>query len=250
MSSISVRDVSVDIPIYNAGNRSLKNSFLKATSGGKIDIAGRRAIVHALNGVSFELKKGDRLALIGHNGSGKTTLLRVLAGVYEPTRGTVATDGQIAALFDTALGMDPEATGRENILLRGAYLGLSRRELRNSFDEIAAFTELGDYLEMPVRTYSAGMAMRISFAVSVQIKPDILLMDEWIATGDAHFMGKASAKLEELIERSGIMVLASHSEDLLKRFCNKAILLRQGELVHMGGVDEVLEKYAQFDVAA
>ncbi|HEY5851877.1 MAG TPA: ABC transporter ATP-binding protein [Lysobacter sp.] len=249
MSSIKVDRVSVDIPIYNAGNRSLKNSFIKATSGGRLDVTGRRAIVHALDKISLELQKGDRLALVGHNGSGKTTLLRVLAGVYEPTTGTVTSEGHVAALFDTALGMDPEATGRENIMLRGAYLGLSRRELRNSFDEIAAFTELGEYLDMPVRTYSAGMAMRISFAVSVQVKPDILLMDEWIAAGDAHFMNKASAKLEELIERSGIMVLASHSEDLLRRFCNRAILMRQGEVIHQGSVDEVLAEYAALEVA-
>lgn len=250
MSSVSVDRVSVDIPIYNAGNRSLKNSVLKATSGGKIDVAGSRAIVHALNDVSFELRKGDRLALVGHNGSGKTTLLRVLAGVYEPTHGRVSCQGQVAALFDTSLGMDPEATGRENIMLRGAYLGLGRREMREAYEEIAAFTELGEYLDMPMRTYSAGMAMRISFAVSVQIKPDILLMDEWIATGDAHFMGKASAKLEELVERSGIMVLASHSEPLLQRFCNKAILLRQGEMIDSGTVDDVLARYAALEAAA
>lgn len=243
MTSIQLNNVSVHIPIYNATSRSLKNRLLQVGSGGKLDIASGRVVVQALKDISFTLEHGDRVGLIGANGAGKTTLLRVLAGVYEPTIGTVRINGSIAALFDISLGVDVEATGRENILMRGIYLGLSKQEIKKRYDEIAEFTELGDYLNMPVRTYSAGMMMRIGFAVSTHVKPDILLMDEWIAAGDAHFIDKAEKRLTELVNRAGIMVLASHSEQLIERVCNKAALMHHGQLLQFGSVPEILSAY-------
>ena len=244
MAAITVENVSVAFPLYGGSSRSLKKTLMRVGSGGRISRdAGDRVYVQALRDVSIRIDHGERLGLIGPNGAGKTTLLRVLAGIYEPTSGIVRREGHVSPLFDATLGMDMEATGYENILLRGLFLGLSPREIRGRTDEIAAFTELGDHLAMPVRTYSSGMTLRLAFAVSTCVDPEILLMDEWIAVGDAHFLDKAERRMERLVDRSRILVIASHSPDLIRRTCTKAVGLDSGRVVAVGAVDEVLTAY-------
>jgi ABC-2 type transport system ATP-binding protein/lipopolysaccharide transport system ATP-binding protein len=245
MASICLRNVSVSFPIYDVSSRSLKKRLLGSTGGiikgglGKQDVS----VVQALDDVSTSFEHGDRVGSIGHHGSGKTTLLRVLAGIYEPNSGTVDIRGHVAPMFDLGLGMDPESSGFENIFLRGLYLGLKPAQIRARIDKIAEFTELGDFLELPIRTYSDGMRMRLAFAVSTSIDPDILLVDEGIGTGDAAFQGKAKKRLAEFAERAAIIVLASHAQVFLKQVCNKAMLMRQGRIVLFDETEKVLEVY-------
>ncbi|HUJ76246.1 MAG TPA: ABC transporter ATP-binding protein [bacterium] len=235
MAGIRLDHVSIEFPIYNASNRSLKKAVLRVGSGGRIARdAGDRLIVRALRDISLDLKEGDRLGLIGNNGSGKTTLLRVLAGIYEPVQGSYHLQGRVTPLFDPGLGMEPEATGYENIMVRGLYLGLSRREILAMTQEIVEFTELGDYLSMPVRMYSSGMMLRLAFSVSTCVVPEILLLDEWIGVSDPTFLQKAERRMDEFVSRSSILVLASHSGPLIQRVCNKVVQLEQGEIKAMG----------------
>jgi ABC-2 type transport system ATP-binding protein/lipopolysaccharide transport system ATP-binding protein len=241
MASINLKNVTVRFPVYQGAGRSLRHRLVAAGTGGRFGADAKHQIcVEALSDLTFDLEHGDRLALIGHNGAGKTTLLRVLAGIYTPEGGTISIKGRIAPLFDAGFGMDADATGFENIRLRGLYLGLSRAEIEQRIDDIAAFTELGSFLNMPMRTYSMGMQTRLSFAVSTSIDPEILLLDEGIGTGDASFIEKANARLHGFIERTGILVLASHSNDLVRKFCNKAIVMQQGKIVRAGSVEEIL----------
>lgn len=251
MAQILLDQVSVQFPIYDADTRSLKNRLMHLTTGGRIGRdAGNRICIDALTEVTLAFEHGDRVALIGHNGAGKTTLLRVIAGIYEPTSGTVYREGRVAPLFDLALGMDPEATGYENIMLRGRLLGLQAKEIRARIDEIAAFTELGDYLAMPARTYSSGMMLRLAFAVCTSIDPEIMLMDEWLGVGDAAFMEKAKKRLDGFIGRAGILVVASHSISLLESNCNKGVLMHAGKVEAFGSIDEVLRTYERYKPAA
>jgi ABC-2 type transport system ATP-binding protein/lipopolysaccharide transport system ATP-binding protein len=244
MAAISLQEVSVCFPIYDGVSRSLKNRIVTASTGGRISaISGQPTVVNALDSVSFTIEHGDRVALIGHNGAGKTTLLRVLAGIYIPVRGRVRRTGKVAPLFDTGFGMDPDATGYENIRLRALYLGMSKGQLADRIEEIAEFAELGSFLGMPLRTYSAGMQTRLAFAVSTSIDPEILLLDEQIGAGDAAFMVKASERLERLVQRSGILVLASHSEEAVQRFCTKGVVLEHGRVRFYGPADEALAVY-------
>jgi ABC-2 type transport system ATP-binding protein/lipopolysaccharide transport system ATP-binding protein len=193
--------------------------------------------------VSFALKQGDRVALIGHNGAGKTTLLRVLAGIYRPVSGRIVSEGRIAPLFDISLGMNPDSTGWENIRIRALYLGMKTDEINRKIEAIAEFTELGQFLEMPLRTYSLGMQTRLAFAVSTAIDPEILLLDEGIGAGDAAFIEKATLRLDEFVERAGIMVLASHSMNLVERFCNKALVMEHGRVKFFGPAAEAMDFY-------
>ncbi len=251
MARIRLDRVSVQFPIYNANTRSLKKSLMHRTTAGRIGRdAGDRVCIEALNDVTLTFGHGDRVGLVGANGAGKTTLLRVLAGIYEPTAGTIHREGRVAPLFDIALGIDPEATGYDNILIRGAFLGLRRQEARARMDEIAAFTELGDYLAMPVRTYSSGMLLRLAFAVSTSVEPEIALMDEWIGVGDAAFVEKAERRLAELVGRAGILVLASHDPALLERTCTKGVLLQHGKISAVGAIGDVLREYDAYRSAA
>lgn len=251
MTQIRIDQVSVHFPIYNARTRSLKTRLMHMTTGGHIGRdAGNRICVEALSGVTLRFEHGDRVALVGHNGAGKTTLLRVLAGIYEPTLGTIYCEGRVAPLFDIALGINPEATGFENITLRGRFLGLGPKEIRARMDEIAAFTELGDYLAMPVRTYSSGMMLRLAFAVCTSIEPEIMLMDEWIGVGDAAFVHKAEHRLNDFIGRAGILVVASHSMALLERNCTKGVLMHGGKVEAFGPIGDVLRAYERYQSAA
>jgi ABC-2 type transport system ATP-binding protein/lipopolysaccharide transport system ATP-binding protein len=246
MASIELENVVVSFPVYDQGARSLKKRIISATTGGRIESdseSGKISVVQALDGVTLSFRHGDRVGLVGHNGAGKTTLLRVLAGIYEPTIGTAEIKGHAAPLFDVALGMDPESTGYENIVLRGLFLGLTHKQIDARVDEIAEFTELGTFLELPIRTYSAGMRMRLAFAVSTSIDPDILLLDEGIGAGDAAFLEKANKRLKEFTKRAAIIVLASHSEGLIRQMCDIAILMEHGKVLRQGKTEEILEHY-------
>ena len=243
--SLRLNGVTVDFPVYGGDSRSLKNNLLHRGTGGRIGRhAGSGMSVRALEDVTLGFARGDRVALIGANGAGKTTLLRVLAGIYHPTGGSVERRGRVASLFNISLGIDPDATGYENIGTRGLLLGLTPAEIRERAEEIAAFTELGDYLAMPVHTYSSGMMLRLAFAVCTCIEPEILLMDEWIGVGDAAFVEKAERRLEAFVEQAGILVLASHSAALIERVCSTGVLLEQGRVRAAGPIGQVLREYA------
>lgn len=244
MARITLDDVSLDFPLFGSGSRSLKKAVMRLGSGGRVARESDDTIVvKALRHLSFTIDHGERVGLVGPNGAGKSTLLRVLSGIYEPTQGLVELDGHAIALFDPSLGMDMEATGYENIMLRGQLMGLTREELRERTEDITAFTELGHYLEMPVRTYSSGMMLRLAFAVSTCFVPEILLMDEWIGAGDARFLDKAQKRLLDMVQQSGILVLASHSEDIIRRLCNRAFLIEGGRLTASGTPEEVFAIY-------
>jgi ABC-2 type transport system ATP-binding protein len=242
-ASIELNNVSVSFPIYSAGSRSFKNAMLAATTGGRIGNEAKHVVVQALDQVSLKFSQGDRVALIGHNGAGKTTLLRVLAGIYEPRGGWVRVEGRVTPMFDVNLGIDPESTGYENIILRGLYLGLTKAEIMERRDSVAEFTELGPFLDFPVRTYSAGMHARLAFAMATCIEPEVLLLDEGISAGDASFMEKANERLQQFVAKTGILVFASHTDELVKRLCNKAVLMEHGRAVWVGEVKEGLEVY-------
>ena len=243
-TELSLDNVSVSFPIYQGGSRSLKKSLLFRGSGGQLaSDASHRVTVEALRNVSLEFGTGDRVALIGSNGAGKTTLLRVMAGIYEPVIGVVKSRGRISPMFDIALGIDGEISGYDNIRLRGLILGLSAREIEERMADIAEFTELGDYLDIPVRTYSSGMMTRLTFAVATCFAPEILLMDEWIVAGDAGFLAKAQHRIKSFIERAGILVLASHSSDICRQWCNKAVWMERGEIKMHGEIETVLDCY-------
>jgi ABC-type polysaccharide/polyol phosphate transport system ATPase subunit len=247
MALLHLEHVSLDYPIYHGNSRSLKKSLLARSTQGNLarDALADRVSVRALTDINLHLKDGDRLGLIGPNGAGKTTLLKVLASIFEPTHGHLITSGRVSALLDTAVGLNPEATGRENIVLRGMFMDIHPGEMRRHAADIAAFTELGGYLEMPVRTYSAGMMVRLAFAISTCIPPEILVMDEWLAAGDARFLAKAHKRMETFVEASSILVLASHSLPLIEQWCSSAIFLDQGHVIAHGDVKDVAEAYRQ-----
>lgn len=226
--SISCQDLTLRFPVYGVDAKSLKKHLAKIAVGGRLGSHHGSTEVTALSAVNLELKAGDRLGLVGHNGSGKTTLLRALSGAYEPDEGSIEIHGHIAALLDLNLGIDPTANGFDNIRLRGRIAGLSAREVDARLDEIADFSGLGPFLAMPVKTYSAGMKARLAFAAATAVEADVLLMDEWIAVGDADFQKLAHRRLLKLVERAGILVLASHDTDLLRLYCNKVMRLEGG----------------------
>lgn len=230
---IKLNNVSVRFPIYDAKQRSFKQTMLNAATGGKIiQNTGKFTEIEALKNINLDIKEGDRVALIGHNGSGKTTLLRVLAGVYAPVEGSISVKGKITSLLDSMLGMDGEATGIENIKLRGLFLGLRPKQTNQLIDEIVDFSELGDFINMPVRTYSSGMVLRLAFAISTSTQPEILLMDEWMSVGDEQFRNKAEKRLEQFVDKAGILVMATHDHGLAERVCSKHIHLEHGCIIY------------------
>jgi ABC-type polysaccharide/polyol phosphate transport system ATPase subunit len=236
--------VSIVFPIYQGGARSLKKRVLFHGSAGRIGRdANDKVVIEALSEVSFSLMSGDRLALIGANGAGKTTLLRTVAGIYEPVLGSVVTRGLVSPMLDISLGIDSDLNGFDNIRVRAQLLGLSPAAIERRLPEIAEFTELGDYLEMPVRTYSAGMILRLGFAVATCVEPEILLMDESILAGDAHFISRAEARIERFLNRASVMVLASHNLELCSRWCTKGLWLDQGRIRDFGPVDAIIANY-------
>ncbi len=243
MAAIDIRNIDVHFPIYDARARSFRQSLL-GIGGARIGATKtHHVVVRALNDISLSLAHGDRLGLVGRNGAGKSTLLRVVTGIYEPGAGSVHVEGRIAALTNITMGMDMEATGYENILIRGLMLGLTRRQSLDRVPEIEEFTELGDHLSLPLRTYSSGMVLRLAFAISTSVEPEILVLDEMISAGDQRFAEKAAGRLDRLTDAASILLVASHSPETVRKLCNKAALLRDGRLLEVGPVDHILERY-------
>lgn len=244
MVHISLKDVGVEFPLFTGKHQSLRSKLLASATGGQLarDPLGR-TVVSALGHVTLEISEGERVGLVGRNGAGKSTLLRVLSRVYRPTSGRAKVVGTVGTLIDIALGINPEATGRQNIYLRGALLGLPRKEVTRHIDEIIHFSELGEFIEAPVRTYSSGMQLRLAFAVSTVFVPDILIMDEWLSVGDQDFVQKAEARLQGLVSSSKILVLASHQRDLLERTCTRGICIEKGKIVVDAPINEVTQRY-------
>ena len=243
MAEIQIEGVSVFFPLYHASSRSLKKTVFAAASGRLGRDPQQRVVVEALRDVSFTLRAGDRLGLIGGNGAGKTTLLRTLAGIYEPVVGRVRVQGSLNALLDPNLGMNPELTGRENIHIRGLYNGLSPAVLRRLEEDVHTFAELGNFLDLPVRIYSSGMVVRLGFALATAIRPQILLMDEWFLAGDADFLEKARTRLEDMVRGAEILVLSTHQEDIVTEWCTRVLWLEQGRIRDDGPAADVLDNY-------
>jgi lipopolysaccharide transport system ATP-binding protein len=232
MPSIILDDCSLDLPIYGTINRSLKGAVMASATGGRIASATRNiTVVQALRNISLEINAGDRIGLIGHNGAGKTSLLRMMAGIYEPTSGRVKVEGRVSSFINLGLGMDMEATGAENILLCGLMFGVEFDEIRRLTPSIGDFSGLGDFLDMPVRTYSSGMLMRLIFSIVTSVPAEVLLMDEWLSVGDNDFNAIAQQRLEDMVSAASILVLASHEEATLKRLCNTIVHLEHGAIV-------------------
>ena len=233
MTIIRASNLVVEFPIYGMnGNRSFKKSLMNIATGGVLaKDAGNRVVVRALDGLNFEFHEGDRVGLIGHNGSGKSTLLQVLAGIYEPAGGELLVNGKITSMLGITLGMDGEVTGLENIYLRGRLMGLNRRQIDAMVDGIADFAGIGDYLHLPMRTYSSGMAMRLAFAIATSTEADIILMDEWLSVGDAEFIHKAKARLTTLVNNARLVVIASHDHGMIQDQCNTVMTLEHGKIV-------------------
>lgn len=243
MAYLEMSGVSVDFPLFSSQSRGLINSLLRFDRAvqQRIETKGGSGVtVHALRDITLHLKVGDRVALIGRNGAGKTTMLRVMSGVYEPEHGEIRSSGNISALTDLMLGVDPEASGYDFVITRGIVMGLTKTQARGLFQDVEAFTELGDYLHLPVRSYSTGMLLRLAFAVSTAVVPDILLMDEMIGVGDAQFIERAHHRLDKLMSQVEILVLASHNEEILRAFCSKGIVMSEGRIVYAGPLEECL----------
>jgi len=243
MACIEVQDISLIYPIFGANARSLRTTIINMATGGRLDKNSGKVLVEALKGVSFQLEKGDRLAIIGHNGAGKSTLLKVLAKIYEPTRGSIHVQGRVNCLFDIMMGMDQELNGYENIMLRGIILGLSKFEIRQIIPQVEEFSELGDFMKMPIKTYSAGMKVRLAFGIITSVASEILLIDEIVNVGDTRFMEKAKQRMKSLVHQSDILVLSTHDLHVVREFCNKAIWLEQGRVKAFGAIEDVLSNY-------
>jgi len=244
MAYINLENASVVLPIFNSSARSITNTLISAATGGALTAQkGGHLSIEALKNIDLEIVAGDRIGIIGHNGSGKSTLLRLLSGVYEPSSGKIQRSGSVSSLVDISLGINGENTGRENIFLRGKLLGLSRKEIDEKIDEIIEFSELGEYINLPVRIYSSGMLLRLAFSVSTSITADILIMDEWLSVGDGAFAERSSQRLRNLVDESEILVIASHTRELLEETCNKIVWLEHGLIRKVGPTQELLPEY-------
>jgi lipopolysaccharide transport system ATP-binding protein len=240
MAQISLRDVCVDFEVDVEASRTLKSAAVQM-------LRWRRRVarvVHALRDVTFSITAGERVGLIGHNGAGKSTLLKVLARIYPPQHGHIRVDGHICPLFEFATGFEMEASGWDNIRTRALLLGMASREIETKLDDIAEFTGLGEFLDLPVRCYSSGMLLRLAFATSTAVDPEILLLDEVMAAGDAAFIEHARKRMNALMERARIVVFATHSLEVLPTFCERTIWLDHGQIMCDGLTREVVQKYA------
>lgn len=239
MSHILLKDVDLYFRVKR--ERSIKSLLTFHNEG--FHTFGADGSVHVINKMNLNLHDGDRLAVIGHNGAGKSTLLKLIAGIYPPSTGILQTSGQISCLFELATGFQMECSGWDNIYLRGLMLGETPQSIRAKMQEIAEFSELGDFLEMPVKYYSSGMLMRLAFSVSTAIKPDILLLDEVMGAGDAGFLSKAQKRMQELMESTKILVFVTHSSAAVTAFCNRCIWLDKGIIREDGAPREIWAHY-------
>lgn len=245
MAHLLLEHVGVDFPIFGA-NKNLRISLIAGLTGGRIlpkTMQANSVIIKALDDINLHLRSGDRVGLMGHNGAGKSTLLRVLAGVYHPTSGRISIEGRLTPLLNLTPGMEMEDSGYDNIFTVGMLLGMSRQEVEEKAPGIVEFSGLGDYINFPIRTYSSGMQARLAFAISTSLDPGILLLDEGIGAADAAFADKAARRVNELIERTEILVLASHSDTLIESMCDKALLMHHGRLLEFGGIASVKKAY-------
>lgn len=238
MSSIEIKNADL---VFNVWHQKRIKDVLIPGSNKFSDYTDGK--VHAIDNLSLSLKDGDRLAIIGHNGAGKSTLLKMISGIYPPTSGSVSVDGNISSMFELATGFEMEQSGWNNIYLRGLMLGLTPDEIKEKMNEIAEFSELGNYLNMPVKYYSSGMFVRLAFSISTSIEPDILLLDEIIAAGDAGFLEKANERLQSMISTSKIMVFVTHSMESAVKMCNKCIWMQQGKILMSGTPSDVTKSY-------
>jgi lipopolysaccharide transport system ATP-binding protein len=247
---ISVEGLDITFPLYHGNSRSLKRTLAAAVQPARNapsahlqQDARDRVVVQVLHDISFRLNPGDRLGLIGSNGAGKTTLLRALAGIYEPVAGRVRVSGTVGALLNTNLGMNVDLSGRENIRLRGLFHGLTRTRIAAVEQDVQDFAELGTFMDMPVKTYSSGMLVRLAFGLATAITPQILLMDEWFLAGDATFMTKARHRLEALVDRAEILVVSTHQPEVMQAWCTRVLWLDGGAIRMDGPPDTVLPAY-------
>ncbi|MBX3454269.1 ATP-binding cassette domain-containing protein [Ferrovibrio sp.] len=248
MARITARDIEVIYPVVTQRGQSLRLKLMHYGSGGILAQDARGIVnVRALSGIDFDIREGDRVGLVGRNGAGKSTLLRVLAGIYHPSRGELKIEGEVSAILGLGLGIDEELSGHETIDYALMMRGVPRDVIPSLHDEIAAFTELEDYLQLPVRTYSSGMKIRLAFGVATSRRPDILLLDEGIGAGDAFFLQKARRRAESFVDDASILVIASHSDDLLLKTCNKGLLLDRGQVIAAGPISDVIEMYRQLE---
>jgi lipopolysaccharide transport system ATP-binding protein len=244
MTAISLTKVTLDFPVRNSTTSSLRRKTVELATGGRVKSEhGRITKVRALSDISMRVKEGERVGLFGHNGSGKSTLLRVMAGIFKPSSGSIHVDGKVSSSLDVMLGMDPTASGRDNISMMALYRGISPKAAAAASEEIADFAGLGHFIDLPVATYSSGMAMRLAFSVATSWSPDILLMDEWMSTGDENFVAKAESRLKLVVDNARAMVLASHSRELLSRLCDTIYILKHGQLFAFGSPEEVWRAY-------
>ena len=241
---VHIEGLSLEFPIYHGGARSLKKTVLAVASGrpGPARSNGR-VVVQALSDLSLSLRSGDRLGIVGHNGAGKSSLLRAMAGIYEPARGRVHVGGTLNALLDPNLGMNVDLTGRENIVLRGRYVGMQSPQIRRLEADVEVFAALGAFLDLPVRVYSSGMVVRLGFGLATAIAPQVLLMDEWFMAGDSAFQDKAHARLESVVRGAEIVVLTSHQTGILQTWCTRVLWLESGRIRADGEPDDVIEQY-------
>ncbi len=240
MAAIEAAGLAIEFPLYHHNARSLKQRILASSPLRLKKGEDNRIVVAALRNLSFTIGNGERVALVGPNGAGKTTLLRTIAGVYDPVAGRLRVEGEIGSLIDPAAGMDPLLTGRENVVLRALYRGLTEADGRALADEVAGFAGLGEFFEVPIRGYSAGMSVRLAFAMATAMTPAILLMDEWFLAGDADFMRRAETRLSRLVTDAEILVIATHDLKIVRKWCTRAIRLEGGRILADGTVTEVL----------
>jgi lipopolysaccharide transport system ATP-binding protein len=242
---LRAHDLSLSFPLRARRGGHAEFAGLRGKLGGRVEGGEGHRRVLALDGVNLDLRQGERLAIIGHNGAGKSTLLRVLAGIYHPQRGYVDASHPVSGLFNISFGFRQEATGYRNIVLKGLIAGKTRAEIDRALPEIVEFTGLGPYLDMPLRTYSQGMSMRLAFAIATAFSSDILVMDEWIGAGDAAFREKVVARMNSFVEAAHILVVASHSAALLKRIATKAIWMEGGRIRAVGAPTDLIEEYEE-----
>ncbi len=237
--------VKLDNVNLHYSSLAFRETSLKAYTFKMLGLKRRKPLdnVHALKNIQLEIKAGERVGLIGHNGAGKSTLLKAIAGLYPISSGTREVRGRIRALFELHLGFEPEATGRENVLYRGLLLGQTPKQMKSFMEEIIAFTDIGEFINYPIKTYSAGMLVRLAFAISTAIPGDLLLLDEVIGAGDANFLAKSKKRINALVNNAEMMVLASHDFNSLRALCNRAIVMHHGAKLFDGSVEDAIDCY-------
>lgn len=243
MALVNLNNVTLDYPLYGMGPQLLSRKIASLATAGKISSGNKHHYVRSLDGIDLELKAGDSVGLIGGNGAGKTSLLKVISGIYRPSHGKLTIEGNVTPMLGHGFGLDLEATGYENIVISGLNLGLDKSFIDENINSIAEFTKLGEFLNMPLKSYSAGMRARLSFAVSTCFQPEILAIDEGFGVGDKSFFKSAQDRLHHIMGSASILILASHSDALLRQFCNKGLVLNSGKISFQGPIDDALKFY-------